>query len=79
MKNFIWFIAIFGILFFFTGCSSLRIPDRNKKISRNFTMGEAVKENIKIDKKTERNIFYSAKRMEDFRKLLGQPINVLSW
>ena len=42
-------------------------------------MGEAVKPGVKIDKITEKNIHYTAQRMEEVRKLLDQPINVLSW
>ncbi|MGL4402480.1 MAG: D-Ala-D-Ala carboxypeptidase family metallohydrolase [Fusobacteriaceae bacterium] len=79
MKKILQTITILSIIFFFTGCSSIRTPNRNKKISRNFSMGEAVRENVKIDKKTEKNIYYTAKRMEEFRKLLGEPVNVLSW
>lgn len=61
------------------GCSSLHSVNREKHLSKHFTMGEAVKSGVKIDKATEKNIYYTAKRMEEIRKFLGEPINVLSW
>ncbi|MGL6100086.1 MAG: D-Ala-D-Ala carboxypeptidase family metallohydrolase [Fusobacteriaceae bacterium] len=79
MKKTIYFISVLGIMIFLTSCSSLKTPHKNRKVSKHFTMGEAIRENIKIDREIERNIYYTADRMEDFRKLLGQPLTVLSW
>lgn len=75
-------LSYFSIIFFIlmlTGCSSLHTVNRKEKISKHFTMGEAVKPGVKIDNSTEKNIRYAAKRMEEVRKFLGEPINVLSW
>lgn len=80
---------IVGVLIlsvFFIGCSNSSI-DKNERISRFFTMGEAVhsdfakKHKIKnIPNSRERiNIRYTALRMDEVRVILKRPLVVTSW
>ncbi|MGL6063893.1 MAG: D-Ala-D-Ala carboxypeptidase family metallohydrolase [Fusobacteriaceae bacterium] len=86
MKNnrnkFKFFIFIF-VLFYFTGCSSLnshgKKRDLNSKLSRNFTLKEAIKTDIPISDSIYSNLKYTAKRLEDLRDLLGEPLAITSW
>lgn len=80
------FFVILTILF--SGCMFSRAEiRRDEKISRYFTMGEAVDsvsaKKYGIDntpsKQQAANIRYTAVRLDKFRKLLGRPIQVSSW
>ena len=80
------FFVILTILF--SGCMFSRAEiRRDEKISRYFTMGEAVDsasaKKYGIDntpsKHLAANIRYTAVRLDKFRKLLGRPIQVSSW
>lgn len=81
-KNFLFFL----VLFLISSCSSVNI-NRNEKISRYFTMGEAIHSNTAIKKKIKNfpnweertNIRYTAKRLDEVRKILGRPVIVSSW
>ncbi|MGL5123412.1 MAG: D-Ala-D-Ala carboxypeptidase family metallohydrolase [Fusobacteriaceae bacterium] len=81
-KHFNFFIFIF-IIFYFTGCSSLdkrgKKRNLNSKISRNFTLKEAIKTDIPITDSIYNNLKYSAKRLEEVRDLLGEPLTITSW
>lgn len=82
-NNLLFFILL---LLIFSGCSSVKI-DRKERISRYFILGEAInsrvakKKNIKnIPSSGElKNIRYTAKRMDEVRKILNRPIIVTSW
>jgi len=73
------------------GCSGAgpkgRIPD-NQRISTFFTMGEAIHsdyakkhgiDNYPRSTAIEKNIIYTAQRMDKIRRLLNRPIIVSSW
>lgn len=78
---------ILSLLFLLlTACSSTSI-NRQEKISKYFTMGEAIHsttaqargiKNIP-NRQEKKNIRYTAKRLDDVRKLLGRPVVVTSW
>lgn len=86
IDNFKKIIGILVLSIFFIGCSNSSI-DRTEKISRFFTMGEAVdsgfakKHRIKnIPNSRERmNIRYTALRMDEVRIILKRPLVVTSW
>lgn len=80
---------IFTLLFlviFLSSCSSIGV-DRREKISRYFTMGEAIHSSTAIRRGikntpnwSERtNIRYTARRLDEVRKILGRPVVVTSW
>ena len=77
---------ILSLLIILTGCSSAPI-DKREKISRYFVMGEAVNSStaqrrkiVNIPNSYEKmSIEYSAKRLDEVRKILGRPLVVTSW
>ena len=80
---------IFTLIFlsiFLASCSSIGV-DRREKISRYFTMGEAIHSSTAIRRGikntpswSERaNIRYTARRLDEVRKILGRPVVVSSW
>ncbi len=79
-------VIIMGILIFLSGCSSTSV-NRDEKISRYFTMGEAIhsttakRRGIKNipDWEERANIRYTARRLDEVRKILGRPVVVSSW
>lgn len=80
------FLSLSLILFLFTSCSFVGV-DKNEKISKYFTMGEAIYSSTAIKKGikntpswSERaNIRYTAKRLDEVRTILGRPVVVSSW
>lgn len=74
------------LVFLLTSCSSVNI-NRNEKISRYFTMGEAIHSSTAIRKgiknfpdwEERTNIRYTARRLDEVRKILGRPVVVSSW
>ncbi len=85
MKKIIIFLSLTILL---SGCMFSKATIRkNEKISRYFTMGEAVHSDIakkyKIDntptKQQAVNIKYTAVRLDQLRRLLGRPLIVTSW
>ena len=85
MKKIIIFLSLTILL---SGCMFSKATIRkNEKISRYFTMGEAVNSDIakkyKIDntptKQQAANIRYTAVRLDQLRRLLGRPLIVSSW
>ncbi len=76
----------FLLILLLTGCTSTRI-DRDEKISKYFTMGEAIHSSIAKEKRIKNipnweertNIRYTAKRLDEVRKILGRPVIVTSW
>ena len=91
MRKFISFSIVFFCFLSLVGCSGLGKKNQigpNEKISTYFTMGEAIhsdyakKHGINNYPKSsvhEKNIFYTAKRMDKVRKILKRPIKVTSW
>lgn len=83
MKKSIIYLIVF-CNFFIIGCSNI---DRGEKISKNFTMGEAIHSNYAESRNIRnnpssgirRNIRYTARRMEEVRKILGRPLQITSW
>lgn len=82
-------IKLFSLLFFsfiLTSCSFIGV-NRDEKISKYFTMSEAIHSTTAIRRGikntpswSERaNIRYTAKRLDEVRKLLGRPVVVSSW
>lgn len=79
-------IFLLFITLFFIGCSSVEI-NRNEKISKYFTMGEAIhsttakRRGIKNfpDWEERTNIRYTARRLDEVREILGRPVVVSSW
>ncbi len=79
-------LTLLTFILFLVGCSSIGV-DRNEKISRYFTMGEAIHSSTAIKKGikntpswSERtNIRYTARRLDEVRKILGRPVIVTSW
>lgn len=73
-------------IIFFIGCSNTRI-DRRERISKYFIMEEAIRSDVakkyrisNIPNKEEiQNIKYTARRMDEVRKLLKRQIIVTSW
>ena len=80
------FFSFLILLLFINGCSSVGI-DKNEKISKYFTMGEATHSSVAIKRGIKNipswgersNIRYTAKRLDEVRKILGRPIIVSSW
>lgn len=80
------FLSLSLILFLFTSCSFVGV-DKNEKISKYFTMGEAIHSSVAIKRgikntpswSEQANIRYTAKRLDEVRKILGRPIVVSSW
>lgn len=74
------------LLTILAGCSSAPI-DKREKISRYFVMGEAVNSSIAKRRKIQNipngyernNIQYSAKRLDEVRRILKRPLIVTSW
>ncbi len=81
-KYFKILIFIFTLLYF-TGCSSIdkrgKKRDLNGKLSRNFILKEAIKVDIPITDDIYSNLKYTAKRMEEVRSFLGEPVSITSW
>ena len=79
-------ISLLICIFFMVGCSSIGV-DRKEKISKYFTMGEAVHSSTAIKRGikntpswSERaNIRYTARRLDEVREILGRPVIVSSW
>jgi|GEM_PF-631004 len=91
MRKLIRPVIVFFCFLFLVGCSGLgnkgRIPN-HEKISTYFTMGEAIhsdyakKHGINNYPKStaiEKNIIYTACRMDKIRKILKRPIKITSW
>ena len=81
-----FFLFLFFIIFFLLVVSSIGI-DKNEKISKYFTMGEATYSSTAIRRGikntpswSERtNIRYTARRLDEVREILGRPVVVSSW
>lgn len=79
-------LSFLFFIIFFIGCSSIGI-DKNEKISKYFTMGEATYSSTAIRRGikntpswSERtNIRYTARRLDEVREILGRPVVVSSW
>lgn len=79
-------ISLFLLLVLLVSCSSTNV-NRNEKISKYFTMGEAIhsttaqRRGIKNipDWEERANIRYTARRLDEVRKILGRPVVVTSW
>lgn len=79
-------LSLLLLTIFLTSCSSIGV-DRNEKISKYFTMGEAIHSSTAIRRGikntpswSERaNIRYTARRLDEVRKILGRPVIVTSW
>ena len=79
-------LSFLFFIIFFIGCSSIGI-DKNEKISKYFTMGEATYSSTAIRRRikntpswSERtNIRYTARRLDEVREILGRPVVVSSW
>lgn len=79
-------ICIFLLIFSFTGCGKIKRRP-GFKISRNFTFYEATCSrrgnffhlNNYPNKKEYRNMIYTARRMEDIRKIIRKEIQINSW
>lgn len=75
------------LLFLFSGCSSTPPINRREKISKYFTMGEAVNSSIAKRRgianvpngREQMNIRYTAQRLDEVRRILGRPVIVTSW
>lgn len=86
MKKFKKYIYIILVVLIMVGCSSTPV-DKNQKISRHFTMGDAVRSSAakkyrikNIPNSGERrNIIYTAKRLEEVRKILKRDLQITSW
>lgn len=78
--------TLFCIVFLFVNCSSAKV-DRREKISRYFTMGEAIHSTTAIRRgikntpnwEERANIRYTARRLDEVRRILGRPVIVTSW
>lgn len=78
--------CFFLLILLLTSCTSTRI-DRDEKISKYFTMGEAIHSSIAKKKRIKNipnweeraNIRYTARRLDAVRKILGRPVIVTSW
>lgn len=79
-------VTIFVLTIFTSGCSAGPI-DKKERISRYFTMGEAVSSSIakkrgisNIPNRRERMyIRYTALRLDEVRRILKRPVVVTSW
>lgn len=79
-------VTLFILIFLFNGCTFLGV-NKNEKISRYFTMGEAVHSSTAKRKRIRNvpnweersNIRYTARRLDEVRKILGRPVIVTSW
>lgn len=73
-------------MLFLVSCSSAAI-NKNQKISRYFTMGQAVNSSLakryKIknipNNRQKMNIKYTARRLDEARRILGRPLYITSW
>lgn len=79
-------LLLLSCMFFIISCSSASI-NKKEKISRYFTMGEAVDSSLAKRKKIKnipnarqiRNIKYTAKRLDEARRILRRPLYITSW
>lgn len=79
-------LSLLLLIFLLASCSSANV-DRSEKISRYFTMGEAIHSSTAIrrgiknipDWEERTNIRYTARRLDEVRKILGRPVVVSSW
>lgn len=79
-------VILLAYMIFLFSCSSASI-NKNEKISRYFTMGQAIDSTLakkyKIknipNNRQKMNIRYTAKRLDEVRRLLGRPIYITSW
>lgn len=66
-------------LLILTNCSSLNRGERKERISKNFTLSEALKNDGPVDDDIYENILYTASRMEEVRSFLDSQLLVVSW
>ena len=78
MKYLYKIITILSLLIL-TNCSSLNRGERKEKISKNFTLSEALKNDGPVDDDIYENILYTASRMEEVRTFLDSQLLVASW
>lgn len=66
-------------LLILTNCSSLNRGERKERISKNFTLSEALRDDGPVDDDIYENILYTASRMEEVRTFLDSQLLVTSW
>jgi hypothetical protein len=78
LKKFKFLIVV--TLIFLTGCTSLyRDGHYPEKLSKNFTLSQAIKPGTDITPEIYKNLQYAADRMEDYLDELDDSVTVISW